>query len=335
MSCATALLNPFKDFDLSDGAVRTFGLLCELDRGPRGCFAHRETLARLRRLSVSAINHQIAELKNRGYVTVTRKGQKLGESGIIRVSDIARNALLALLPNDASLQKSASSNLQQDASLQKSASSNLQSDASLQKSANSLHVLEYCLNSTVTTTDSGEGTQRAEVKNDGAVVVSPDSVENLSEKPETNPNETVIHDLVNAGVDETHARQLLGAYPEARCRAAMAYVRDKGQGVKNSGGYIRFLLETNASIPKRYFQQPECKKPSVSQLAPKPAPVPAQPNPARLQRKTTSPHHQLLGESLHTDQPLSLIRRVPTVEFGPSLSLERERPSRGLLRVAR
>ncbi len=51
--------NAFRDRALSAGAVRLFGLLCGLDRGRRGCFARRETLARMLGQSVSAVNHQI------------------------------------------------------------------------------------------------------------------------------------------------------------------------------------------------------------------------------------------------------------------------------------
>ena len=99
-SPSPASLNPFTDADLSDGALRTFTLLCKLDRGPRGCFARRDTLAKWRGLSVSAINHQVAELKRRGYITLSRKGRKAGESSSIHVVDRARYALLSLLPDE-------------------------------------------------------------------------------------------------------------------------------------------------------------------------------------------------------------------------------------------
>ena len=60
---------------------------------------------------------------------------------------------------------------------------------------------------------------------------------------------------MEAGIDETNAYHLGHTYPAPRCRAAIAYVQDKGRGVKNPGGYIRFLLENDASIPKQYFKR--------------------------------------------------------------------------------
>lgn len=60
---------------------------------------------------------------------------------------------------------------------------------------------------------------------------------------------------MEAGIDETNAHHLGHTYPAPRCRAAIAYVQDKGRGVKNPGGYIRFLLENDASIPTQYFKR--------------------------------------------------------------------------------
>ena len=64
-----------------------------------------------------------------------------------------------------------------------------------------------------------------------------------------------VQALMEAGIDETNANLLGHTYPARRCRAAIAYVKDKGQGVKNPGGYIRFLLENDASIPTQYFKR--------------------------------------------------------------------------------
>ena len=60
---------------------------------------------------------------------------------------------------------------------------------------------------------------------------------------------------MEAGIDETNALQLGRTYPAHRCRAAIAYVRSRRQGVKNPGGYIRFLLENDVSIPTQYFKR--------------------------------------------------------------------------------
>ena len=60
---------------------------------------------------------------------------------------------------------------------------------------------------------------------------------------------------MEAGIDETNALQLGRTYPARRCRVAIAYVRARRQGVKNPGGYIRFLLENDVSIPTQYFKR--------------------------------------------------------------------------------
>ena len=64
-----------------------------------------------------------------------------------------------------------------------------------------------------------------------------------------------VQALMEAGIDETNAHHLGHTYLARRCRAAIAYVQDKGRGVKNPGGYIRFLLENDASIPTQYFKR--------------------------------------------------------------------------------
>ena len=57
-----------------------------LDQGPRGCFAKRETLARMLECSVSRINHAVSDLKMRGYITVETEGRRRDEAAIIRVT---------------------------------------------------------------------------------------------------------------------------------------------------------------------------------------------------------------------------------------------------------
>ncbi len=297
-SPSPASLNPFTDADLSDGALRTFTLLCKLDRGPRGCFARRDTLAKWRDLSVSAINHQIADLKRRGYITLSRKGRKAGESSSIHVVDQARYALLSLLPDELRSQLlngdekncSCNSDSGAESKLQKSANGKLQESANLQKSANGHVIKEYCSVHGSTTEDMVQGTKASTESTPDPVVVSLNSVNGFTDapKPDAISNEphparsdsdekdgdpvaraiqlplqsqprsdflSGVQALMEAGIDETNAHQLAHMYPACRCRAAIAYVRDKGQGVKNPGGYIRFLLENDASIPTQYFKR--------------------------------------------------------------------------------
>ena len=305
MSCPaaipTASLNPFKDPNLSDGAVRTFGFISELDRGPRGCFARRETLAKMRGVSVSAINHQIAELKQQGYIQVTTKGRQPGEPGIIRVSDAARNALTACLQNPASLQDSANKGLQQDASLQDSANNPI-----IIK-----EVHECCFKDLETTTDSGVQDNSAEDKPVENAVVFPESVKPVSENPHPEPQtQAVVTALVSAGVDPAQARQLAQEHPRVRCLAAVSYVQNKGKGVQNPGGYIRYLLDTHAQIPQRYFQTPEpSSKPRKSPGISIPEPAQIKSDPERDRRRASAPHRDLwngIAESLRKKiQPVS------------------------------
>ena len=296
-SPSPASLNPFTDADLSDGALRTFTLICKLDRGPRGCFARRETLAEWRGLSVSAINHQVAELKRRGYITLSRKGRKASESSSIHVVDQARYALLSLLPDELRSQllneeeKNCTCSSDSNGKLQKSANGELQESANLQKSANGHHVIkEYCLQDSITTKNMVQGTKADVESTPDPVVVSLYSVDGFTGPPEPDAGSNECHParptgaekdrdpvaratqlspqslprsdslsgvqaLMEAGIDETNAHHLGHTYPARRCRAAIAYVQDKGRGVKNPGGYIRFLLENDASIPTQYFKR--------------------------------------------------------------------------------
>ena len=296
-SSSPASLNPFTDADLSDGALRTFTLLCKLDRGPRGCFARRDTLAKWRDLSVSAINHQIADLKRRGYITLSRKGRKAGESSSIHVVDQARYTLLSLLPDELRSQllneeernctcsacpcmEQAGSDSGADSKLQISANGKLQKSTNLQKSANGHVIKEYCCLHGSTTEGMVQGTKASADAAKDPVVVSLNSVDGFTGPPEpdASSNESrsawpagaekdgdpvaratqlppQVQALMDAGIDETNALQLGHTYPARRCRAAIAYVRDKGHGVKNPGGYIRFLLENDASIPTQYFKR--------------------------------------------------------------------------------
>ena len=70
--------------------------LIALDQGPRGCFARRETLARLLGCSLSRINHAIADLKRRRYVTVSTRSRRRDEPGIVRVTLAGRMAAKGL-----------------------------------------------------------------------------------------------------------------------------------------------------------------------------------------------------------------------------------------------
>ena len=346
-SPSPASLNPFTDADLSDGALRTFTLICTLDRGPRGCFARRETLAEWRGLSVSAINHQVAELKRRGYITLSRKGRKASESSSIHVVDQARYALLSLLPDELRSQllneeeKNCTCSSDSNDKLQKSANGELQKSTNLQKSANGHHVIkEYCLQDSITTKNMVQGTKADVESTPDPVVVSLYSVDGFTGPPEPDAGSNECHParptgtekdgdpvaratqlcpqslprsdslsgvqaLMEAGIDETNAHHLGHTYPVRRCRAAIAYVRAKGHGVKNPGGYIRFLLENDASIPTQYFK-----------------------------RDISDSHAQaadLEADSASNVIPLSAAERrttVPAVSFGPSTAVCPEREKR-------
>ena len=344
-SPSPASLNPFTDADLSDGALRTFTLICKLDRGPRGCFARRETLAEWRGLSVSAINHQVAELKRRGYITLSRKGRKASESSSIHVVDQARYALLSLLPDELRSQllneeeKNCTCSSDSNGKLQKSANGELQKSTNLQKSANGHHVIkEYCLQDSITTKNMVQGTKADVESTPDPVVVSLYSVDGFTGPPEPDAGSNECHParptgaekdgdpaaratqlfpqslprsdslsgvqaLMEAGIDETNAHHLGHTYPAPRCRAAIAYVRAKGQGVKNPGGYIRFLLENDASIPTQYFKRDLSGD------------------------HATDPE----ADSASNVIPLSVAERrttVPAVSFGPSTAVCPEREKR-------
>ena len=80
----------FRDRTVSAEEIRLFGILCSLAQGPGGCFAPRTVLARMTGRSVSSVNHQLASLKRRGYITISRKGRRSGARGIVRVLGEAR-----------------------------------------------------------------------------------------------------------------------------------------------------------------------------------------------------------------------------------------------------
>ena len=82
----------FSDPGVSGEEIRLFGILCRLARGSRGCIVPRKVLARMLERSVSSIDHQLASLKRRGYITISRKGRRPGARGIIRVLGEAREA---------------------------------------------------------------------------------------------------------------------------------------------------------------------------------------------------------------------------------------------------
>ena len=362
-SLSPASLNPFTDADLSDGALRTFTLICKLDRGPRGCFARRETLAEWRGLSVSAINHQVAELKRRGYITLSRKGRKASESSSIHVVDQARYALLSLLPDELRSQllneeeKNCTCSSDSNGKLQKSANGKLQKSTNLQKSANGHHVIkEYCLQDSITTKNMVQGTKADGESTPDPVVVSLNSVDGFTGPPEPDAGSNECHParptdaekdgdpvaratqlfpqslprsdslsgvqaLMEAGIDETNAHHLGHTYPARRCRAAIAYVRAKGHGVKNPGGYIRFLLENNASIPTQYFKRDLSD--SHAQAADPEADSASNVIPLSVAERRMKASNELLTQ-LYPAPNMT----VPVVSFGPSTAICPEREKR-------
>ena len=80
----------FRDRTVNAEEIRLFGILCRLARGSRGCIVPRKILARMLERSVSSIDHQLASLKRRGYITISRKGRRPGARGIVRVLGEAR-----------------------------------------------------------------------------------------------------------------------------------------------------------------------------------------------------------------------------------------------------
>ena len=78
-------LDIFRDRAVSAEEIRLFGILCRLAQGPGGCFAPRRVLARMTGRSTSTINQQLASLKRRGYITISRQGRQSGEPAVIRV----------------------------------------------------------------------------------------------------------------------------------------------------------------------------------------------------------------------------------------------------------
>ena len=96
----------------------------------------------------------------------------------------------------------------------------------------------------------------------------------------------------------THIPRAVAVQPSLMCRT-------KGDGVKNPGGYIRFLLENDASIPTQYFK-----------------------------RDLSDSHAQAMdieADSASNVIPLSVAERlttVPAVSFGPSIAICPEREKR-------
>ena len=232
--------NAFKDPNLSDGATRTFALLCELDRGPRGCFARRETLARMRRLSVSAVNHHLGELRRAGYIIVDRAGRKQGDPGVIRVVPEARDASgmvasvnLQISANrteqgTGNLQISANTPLQKGGKLQESATGDLQISANAPYKEEDMFLKAH---ETTNNTDAGTYSSASGMQGDG-VVVSQESEETCSDKappppaisPDRQPDpelKTAVTELTAVGMGPDRARALAVAYGGRKCRAAV------------------------------------------------------------------------------------------------------------------
>ena len=256
-------------------ASRTLLLLCQLDRGPRACYASRQSIARQRGSSLSAINHQIAQLKRMGYISVERKGQKAGQPGVIRVPDQVRNALLSAIQKNANSHPDANEGLQEDANSHPDTIVNLQDNVNLHTDASPYHIIEDCCCIETTTKPS---------KEDAVLPLKP--VESEQSKAENHNQASQA--LITAGLDDHNAHQLAQTHPPDQCLAAVAYVRDRSS-VKNPAGYIRYLLESDAEIPKRYHPAPKSPKPA-------PLPKPVAPDPDREQRRQASPHHGLWSE---------------------------------------
>ena len=318
----TRIRDPFRDRSLSDGAVRTLGLLLGLDRGPSGCFARRETLARMRGVSLSSIEHQLGRLKQQGYITVTRKGRRPGEPAIIRVNPGVRAALGMDAPagvRAGSLQDLADSDLQESTALQDVAGSEPRQSADLRGSADMqpqdvadlpLYKDEDRCFEDSETTDSyqenpysggpGRGTMRA--------VVAQNAEDTGSRSPGTDADATsraegdagvrdALQELAGVGMGQQAAEALVRNYPARQIRAAIRYVLGSRSAVLNPPGYIRFVLEANLKIPEGCFPREE-RQPAPD--APPPS-LPAQvmePDPDREQRREVSPYAPMWRKAL-------------------------------------
>ena len=296
--------------------MRTLGLLLGLDRGPNGCFARRETLARMRGVSLSSIEHQLGRLKQQGYITVTRKGRRPGEPAIIRVNPGVRAALGMDAPTGAragSLQDLADSDLRESTGLQDVAGSQPQEFADLRGSADmqpqdfadlQLYKDEDRCFEDSETTDSFQENPYSEGPDAGAMraVVAQNAENTASCSQETDADAAfgaegdagvrdALQELAGVGMGQQAAEALVRNYPSRQIRGAIRYVLGSRSAVLNPPGYIRFVLEANLKIPGACFPQEE-RQPEPSVPAPS-LPAPTQvsaPDPDREQRREASPH---------------------------------------------
>ena len=226
--------NAFTDLSLSAAAVRLFAVLCSFDRG-RGCWASRETLARLTGLSLSTINHSIPVLAERGYLTVTRRKDL---PAVLRIYPEARH-LSGLI--------AAKSNLQPVAKTHELHEKHEEN----QDSTTGIEVVPTLYPPVLSpvVVSGGEPFDQVEPP----VIPNPRFSEESEEMP------TLALELTAAGVVRPVALALARKSPPTQIRAALRYVNSYRGEVLNPPGLLRHLLETASRLPKWAFEGIERK----------------------------------------------------------------------------
>ena len=285
--------NIFTDPHLNAGAKVLFAIIAGFDRG-RGCWAARQTLARLSGASLSSVNHWIAALSGRGYLSVERQERR---PAILRAHPDARR-LSGLL--------------------QSPARADLQQAANINSSCTAFKKQEE------TTNSYQEGTYPVAPETDGGPVVVSEKPKNIFSKPESvrseatrNQEETrmgvravvetemgvtvvekagkpshAVAELVEAGVHVRAAKALARTYPARKVSAAIRYVHGSRSAVLNPPGYIRFILEAGMRIPRWCFQDtPPASRaqemPAAPRSVPHPAPDPVPASDRKAHRKAS------------------------------------------------
>ncbi len=116
---------------------------------------------------------------------------------------------------------------------------------------------------------------------------------NLDPEPD---HQSVIRELVGAGVDPASAEEMARTYSASSCSTAVGYVRSRGRAIRNPGGYLRSLLESGADLaPVTSGPTPANRstplppRPPESQPRTVPDATP-RPDPERERRRDRSPH---------------------------------------------
>ena len=213
----------------------------DLDCSPRGCFARRETLARMLNCSVSRVEHALADLKRRGFVTVTTRGRRRDEAAAIRVTASGRKAA-------AYLQK-------------------------VYKQSRSVSKDEY-LAPKITTSSQREPVPTAPEPEPfhEPPVVTKQPIHQPEEPNTVNPEAVEV--LVGAGVAPGAARSLARQHGPRRIQAAVRYVQQSRSEILNAGGMVRAALEGRWRLPSWCWPDtsPDARKRPCERRSPGAAP---------------------------------------------------------------